>query len=398
MYIYGYTYILFGCNTTGACMRQDIGESMRRLWSRDLQNIVTTIRGKKFEYGEKNIKQINWRTYDMAQINELVDMLELIRLSVDIAVERTTATTYHTARFPGKPKRIPDGSVTKLLLLQAYFGASNRMSSGLLKVFDTKLGITENFSYKAIERGYDPMPVGYLLDQVFFITNEWGNFSEDTFGIDGTGDTVTMKVNYESKRSDQRKVKKSVNAKQEITTAWPKTERKSDFQYSVLSCGIHTKVIAGFSTTGNRHIGELSHAPDVIRQTHRNAPNFKVLLGDTLYAKRTVCRITASYNVALYSIPQSNATIKAKGVIEWSRMVYELILDPQGFLSVFHGRSISESVNSMMKRREPIPLRKRLPERKDTEEYLKILVHNLRQCCYMTYLDPERVKITLGSG
>lgn len=372
-------------------MRQDIRDRMRRLWSSDLQNIVCGIRNKTFKYEEKDTEPINWRMYDKAQINELADMLDIIRLSVDIAVERVTPRILNIdARFPGRPESISDGSVAKIMLLQTYFGTSNRISEGLLRVFDRKLGIHDRFGYKTLERGYDPESVGRILDEVFSLTNEWSNFNEDTFGIDGSGDPTTMKINYESRRADQRRRKNRVKSSQEVITVWPTTTKKrKDFQYSVLSCGRHTKVIAGFSTTENHHISELSRFDGVIKETRKNAPKFKVLLGDTLYANRKICKITASYNIALYSIPRSNSTIKSKGVKEWSRMTYELILDPLGFLSVYHGRSISETVNSMMKRREPMKLRKRLSVRRATEEQLKVLIHNLRQCCYLTYLAPE---------
>jgi transposase len=378
-------------------MREDIREGMRRLWSSDLQNIVCGIRNKTFKYEEKDPEPINWRMYDKAQINELADMLDIIKYSVDVAVERITPKTNTTVSFPGRPEVVPEGSIAKMMLLQTYFGTSNRIGEGLLKVFDRKLGIFDRFGYKTLERGYDPESVGRILDEVFVLTNEWANSNEDTFGIDGSGDPTTMKVNYESKRANQRR-KKAVKASQEVITAWPiTTEKRKDFQYSVLSCGRHTKVIAGFSTSENHHVSELSRFNDVVNETRKNAPRFKVLLGDTLYANRKVCKITASCNIALYSIPRSNSTMKSKGVKEWSRMTYELVLDPQGFLSVYHGRSISETVNSMMKRREPMKLRKRLSGRRATEEQLKVIIHNLRQCCYLTYLAPEFLNIS-GAG
>ena len=45
--------------------------------------------------------------------------------------------------------------------------------------------------------------------------------------------------------------------------------------------------------------------------------------------------------------------------------------NPQEWLEEDHMRSISESVNSMMKRKMPAKIRKKLPERKKTEEILK---------------------------
>lgn len=382
-------------------MVENIGEGMRRLWSADLQNIVTAIRNKTFAYEEKDKAKINWRRYDKAQLNELADMLWAIRYSVDVAAERVIPKVHDGAGitgFPGRPKVISEVSIAKLLLLQSYFGSSNRLGEGFLKVFDAKLGINEHFSYKTLERGYDPEQTGRILEEVFLLTNEWSNFNETVCGIDGSGDPTSMKINYESKRADQRKKKVGVKATQEVITTWPTTKKKGDFQYSVLSCGIHTKIIAGFSTTGNHHVGELSQAPDVMKQTTKNVPNLSIVVGDGLYANRPFCQLVFLCNAALYSIPKSNSTLRDRGYEDWSRMTYELVLDPQGFLDMFHNRSISETVNSMMKRREPTPLRKRMLERRDTEEGLKVIIHNLRQCCYLTYLAPELTRTPIGAG
>ena len=49
-------------------------------------------------------------------------------------------------------------------------------------------------------------------------------------------------------------------------------------------------------------------------------------------------------------------------------------------------RSISESVNSMMKRKMPAKVRKK------TEEKLKINMHNLRQYSSLKHTDPEMIK------
>ena len=85
--------------------------------------------------------------------------------------------------------------------MQSYFGVSNRVAEGFARLFREKLGIKSDFSYKTIERGYDPERSKELLDEVFKITNEVGNPYENKFGMDGTGDPTNMKVNYESKRA-----------------------------------------------------------------------------------------------------------------------------------------------------------------------------------------------------
>ena len=59
-------------------------------------------------------------------------------------------------------------------------------------------------------------------------------------------------------------------------------------------------------------------------------------------------------------------------------MLYDFVDNTQEWLAEYHMRSISESVNSMMKRKMPIKVRKKLPLRKNTEEVLKINMHNHR--------------------
>jgi len=73
-------------------------------------------------------------------------------------------------------------------------------------------------------------------------------------------------------------------------------------------------------------------------------------------------------------------------------MLYDFMDDTQQWLENYHMRSISESVNSMLKRKMPFKIRKRLPHRKRTEEYLKVNVHNLRQFNYLKHTNPELLK------
>ncbi len=134
----------------------------------------------------------------------------MIRDVVNTASERLQKTI--VARGPGQSP-VPIDDVIKVLLMQSYFGVSNRIAEGFLRLFKEKLGITSDFSYKTIERGYDSERNKTLLDEVFKITNEVGNSYETKFGIDGTGDPTTMKVNYESKRAQQCKKKNKKTTK-----------------------------------------------------------------------------------------------------------------------------------------------------------------------------------------
>ena len=73
-------------------------------------------------------------------------------------------------------------------------------------------------------------------------------------------------------------------------------------------------------------------------------------------------------------------------------MLYDFVDNTQEWLEQYHMRSISESVNSMMKRKMPAKIRKKLPGRKKPEETLKINMHNLMQYSYLKRTNPELIK------
>ena len=360
----------------------------------DLRNLVSSVRNGTFQYDGRQKKSLDWSSYDEAQVHELADMLELIRDFVDEASTRVSPLLEHKGRV-GRPP-CPPADVAKTLLLQSYFGVSNRITAGLVRVFKEKLQISNEFSYKTIERGYDPSPVTVILQEVFKLTNELGNAKETTFSTDGSGDPSSTKVNYESVRSEQRRNQEQ--KKQDSATAsssasppssWPST--RHDFQYTESTVGVHTKIIAGFRSTDDHSIGELSIFPEVMAQAHSNCPQMNKMLGDSLYASRKTCAVVSSHGAKPYFLPKSNSTFRSRGVPAWSNMAHEFVADPQAWLSVYHMRSISESVNSMEKKRFPSKLRKKLTMRKDTEEFLRQDVHNLRQYSYLSYLQPDLI-------
>ena len=76
---------------------------------------------------------------------------------------------------------------------------------------------------------------------------------EQTFLFEYNASPSTMKVNYESKRSQQR-IDKEKN-KDMKSDAFPHTEGKHDFQYSSFSVGVHTKIISVLYTTDDHSVG-----------------------------------------------------------------------------------------------------------------------------------------------
>ena len=177
-------------------MSEDSGvkKKGKNLRSEELREIASSVRKGTFDYEGRPRKSMDWASYDEAQVNELADMLNAIRDIVEEASRRIAERSPGTARGAGRPS-VPASDRAKALLMQGYFGVSNRVAAGLVRVFREKLRISTEFSYKTIERSYDPGGVTEILDEFFRITNEMGN----------GGDPSTVKVNYESRRSEQRR-------------------------------------------------------------------------------------------------------------------------------------------------------------------------------------------------
>jgi transposase len=384
----------------------DEGEERKKRHTTDeLRKLASSVRDGTFQYDGRPKRSLDWSSYNEAQVNEMADTLNLIRRFADRA----------SARVPERPRRrgrppFPARDVAKALLLQTYFGVSDRVAAGLVRLFKEKLGIADEFSYKTIERGYDPSPVSEILREVFRLTNEHGNAKETTFGVDGTGEPTSSKVNYESVRSDQRKDGREAgewpspsSPPDEPSPPPPSTRRppvagevaattRHEFQLTVSSVGVHTKMYAGFRTTGDRSVGELSFFPSIVSQTHINCPQMDTILGDSLYANRTACAVVAGYGATPYFLPKSNSIFLSLGVPSWNNMTHGFVGDPQRWLQEYHMRSISETSNSMNKAEFPERIRRRIPQRKDAVSSLRIYVHNIRRYGYMEYLQPELLK------
>jgi transposase len=361
-----------------------------KLKVKDLRQTIINIRTHSFPYKQKEHNKTDFTKYNLAQINEITDILESIRDTVDLADQRIQQRTI-PLKGPGRP-RVPTKDVLKVQLMETYFGISDRLAEGFFNLFSEKLGISSDFCYKTIERGYDPERSKELIDEVLKVTNEVGNANESNFSIDGTGDPCTMKVNYESKRAEQHRERQSrAKTSKQCSDLFP--GKMHDFQYSVFTIGKSTKIIGGFQTTDDHRVGEMSFFKPVVEQTIANCPNFEALYGDGAYANRVACGLLSQQQITPYLLPMSTVTFRSKGVPLWKNMLYSLAENPQRWLESYHNRSMSETVNSMLKRRMATKVRKKLSQRKAIAEALKFMVHNIRQICYLRILNPKLLKV-----
>ena len=357
----------------------------------DLREIIKKIRDRTFEYESRDKPETNWTRYDQAQIWELITYLDNVRGLVDEAERRIISRAPPKKRGPGRPPTNP-ADIAKVLLLQTYTGSPNRVAEGLLLLFREKLGIDESFSYKTIERGYDREPVNEILDEVAKITNECVEGDEVTFSCDGTGFSASNKQNYASKRQKQKSEKGGKKSKdpsdESVDDSFPisNTTARMSFTYSVMSVGVQYKLIAGMALCPNHSRGETTMFPEVYQQTISNHPQMNEMLGDGAYAARWIVEMVSS-NGTPYFMPPRNVTFKAKGYRGWWEMLSGLLDDPHEWLTHYHMRSISETVNSMVKCRFGATLRKRLDPRKETETRLKLVAHNIRRVGYLEILE-----------
>jgi transposase len=384
-------------------------QQQHRRTTDELRDLAKSVRDGTYKYDGKPRKSLDWASYNEAQLNELTDTLNLIRKFVDRASVHIPERQRRGGR--GRPP-VPARDVAKALLLQACFGVSDRVAAGLVRLFREKLGISREFSYKTIERGYDPGPVSELLREVFRLTNEYGNSKETTFAFDGTGEPTSTKVNYESARAEQRRRREEEDEEEKkkkkpedddddddgsstttttntASSAWPTT--RHDFQYGVSSVGIHTLMYGAFNTTSDHSVSEFSRFSSLVAETRINCPSFETALADSLYANRVACEVASRYGVKLYSLPKTNATYRSHGVPSWMEMTYEFVDDPHRFLGVYHDRSLAETSHSIDKTKFPWKIRRRIPHRKDAASSLRRYVHNIRRYGYLGYLKPELV-------
>ena len=127
--------------------------------------------------------------------------------------------------------------------------------------------------------------------------------------------------------------------------------------------------------------------PEVFEQTLQCNPNILNALGDGIYGCRWITDLVSTNGITPYFLPRSNVTFRSKGFAGWSDMLYSIWEDMQEWLKHYHMRSISETVNSMVKARFGSPLRKRLDARKVTETRLKNVAHNVRRIGYLEIMD-----------
>lgn len=336
-----------------------------------IRKIITAAREGVLAYEERPATPRDWSAYDVAQTREIADTLELTRHLVDEAEQRLANRGQRRARQRGRPPT-PTSDIVKVLLMQTYFGVPNRVAEGLLMLFGEKLGISQEFSYKTIERGYDRAAVNRMLDELMALTNRPIQGLEKVFAPDGTGFPSSRKENYAEGRAHQSSEGRDAGA-------WPEGPPPTPYRTPVFGAGmigIRFKLYAAWQGSSDRRVGELSHFPYLLARTKEFHPDLKMVVGDGLYAGRPQCTQVVEAGAVPRFLPRRNVGLKRLGSKGWVPMLMAMVRDPQGWFGEYYQREAAETGYSMVKARKGA-LRKRLGRRKETEAYLRIVQHNV---------------------
>lgn len=343
-----------------------IGKDQRKLNDliNDLKGVETGELRQKFKYKSKeHADSIDWTSYNQAQFEELDNQLILIRNMVDEAANALGDAVEPSGREGRPAKKASDKA--KALLIQQYFMATDRFAAGLVWFLREKLGITERLTPKDIERAYDDSDVIAMLMEVLRMSNEPVKGIDNKFTIDGTGMPTSIKQNYASDKTDDAK--------------------RAVYDMLIGMVGVRTKLFSAFAVAGPG--GESPHLPPVLEETASIYTNIDCVMADAGYIGRDNCDAISEAGAVPYIFPAQRITLSQKGSMTWKHMLLALVHDPQKWLEEYHLRSISESVNSVWKRKYTRPLARKTRERRTVEALGRIICYNMRRLSYLHILD-----------
>ena len=147
-----------------------------------------------------------------------------------------------------------------------------------------------------------------------------------------------------------------------------------------ISVDVDTGIIHWFIMTDSTR-----HDSPEFKHLMKHLPELGNVLGDKAYSSRNNCQIVADKNGKPYLHFKDNATNKSKGKPAWTISIREYKNDTEEWLSVYHLRSIVESVFSSIKKRWGSFLRGRKKWMQKKELALKVLAYNVKQVLLVQY-------------
>jgi transposase len=314
----------------------------------------------------------------------LEEVLRLIRLVVD--TDAAEQGSNPLPRRSGRP-RTPLADRLKALLWQSYRSTANRPTEGELRVLE--LGIRHRFSYKTVERAYADRDVAAALPRLLEITNRPLRGLETIFSIDGSGFPGSVREHYRSERERQSSIERDAGYLPRGPHSWVR---------NLANVGVRYGLVAGWKSWTDGSLPEVHGYAEVFGQTRANHPKMTQQLGDGAFSIRALVALTTEQGVSCRFLPRRRVNLQAFGVAGWKPSLWGLVVNPQGWLSEYHLRSVSEVVWGAMKVRQPRKILKRLERRRETEATLRAVTYNLRRLAYLRWTEPALPQLPRMAG
>ena len=155
-----------------------------------------------------------------------------------------------------------------------------------------------------------------------------------------------------------------------------------------ISVDVDTGIIQWFTMTPSRR-----HDSPEFENLIKHLPELGAVFGDKGYPSRKNCQLVADKNGIPYLHFRDNATNTAKGKPAWIISIRKYKNNTEEWLSVYHLRSIVESVFSSIKRRWGSFLRSRRKWMQKKELSLKVLSYNVKQVLLVRYAKERKIPL-----
>ena len=254
------------------------------------------------------------------------------------------------------PREVTTGCILKVGFNQTYDGieAYLKESETFKNSFDDIPG------HSVIHRGMTKLSIKYIrkvMNRVTrFLRREGMNIAVDSTGFRTGNSSVWYDIRIRRKNTRKDCIKLHI------------------------SVDVDTGVIHWFTMTPSKR-----HDSPEFKNLIKHLPELGKVLGDKGYSSRNNCQIVADKNGKPYLHFKDNATNKAKSKPAWIISIREYKNNTEEWLSIYHLRSIVESVFSSIKRRWGSFLRSRRKWMQKKELSLKVLSYNVKQVLLVQY-------------
>lgn len=288
-------------------------------------------------YKEQEHREIHWREYTLAQIEDAKATLIFIRDAVD---------SCHSLDLVGQVGRplTDQKSLAKAVLFCEALGIPERQAEGWIDLLGPFLGIHEHVDDWVIGEAYNRPEVAYILRQVFDLSKT----SDNLLSGDGTHLETSRKQNYESNKKGGNQLTSIVDSRE---------------------------IVQAFDLNGKQEC-QAMHL--LIEQVDGDS-----LRLDAGFVDRILTRKIAELGMVPFIFPKKNVVLN--GSLAWKCMYLSLLEDTQAWLEEYHQRSHTESFHSSFKRVFGI-ITKRRPTAKLVQVIARIILHNRRRQAYFAKL------------